>query len=67
MQIVMCSICNEELNLDIHASMVKVVGWVELKAGKPTGKIVNPSGGLGYAHKVCIETGRNSLSDATLF
>jgi hypothetical protein len=47
--------------------MVKVVGWVELKAGKPTGKILNPSGGLGYAHKVCIETGRNSLSDATLF
>ena len=67
MQVVMCSVCNEQLNLDTMNAMVKVVGWVELKAGKPIGKILNPSGGLGYAHKVCIETGRNSLSDPTLF
>jgi hypothetical protein len=47
--------------------MIKVAGWVEYKGGKMVGKIVNPSGVLGYAHKYCIDGSSNPSNEPTLF
>ncbi len=51
-----CSICGEVIDTDTMKAMVKVIGWVEMKASGPGGTIKEPSEPLGWAHKVCIDT-----------
>lgn len=65
---IICEVCNQEIG---HGQAVahKVLGWVQVKDGKRVGSIMKPSGVLGYAHKVCLDTTEYERSEAsnTLF
>jgi len=53
---VQCSLCNEDLDTEVMATVAKVVGWVDYKSGKYTGNVRNPSASLGWAHKFCVDS-----------
>lgn len=63
---VTCSLCGEELDTAIMATVVKVVGWVEWKGDRVVGSVKNPSAPVGYAHKMCVESPQ-SRDQITLF
>lgn len=61
-----CEVCDQPIELN-QSFVHKVIGWVVIKNGRPTGNVIKPSGALGYAHKVCLETGRAESREQTLF
>jgi hypothetical protein len=62
---VICEVCGSEIGHG-HATVHKVVGWVEVKNGKAVGNVIQPSGALGYAHKVCISTRKGNSPDTPM-
>lgn len=63
---IICEVCNEEIG-EGQSYCHKVIGWVALKGGKQTNTITRTSAPLGYAHKICLETGGQSRNDVGLF
>ena len=63
---VKCSLCNDELDTEIMPTVVKVVGWVDIKAGKISGNVRTPSEPLGWAHKICVDLPKHANQN-TLF
>jgi hypothetical protein len=63
---IICEVCDEEIgNGQAYAN--KVIGWVAVKNGKQTTALTRSSAPIGYAHKICLEMGKESRNDVGLF
>jgi hypothetical protein len=63
---IICEICNNEIGQG-QAIAHKVIAWAVVKNGKQTTTVTKASTPLGYAHKICLETGGESRNDVGLF
>lgn len=56
---IICEVCEHEIG-EGSTYCEKVIGWVAVKNGKRQGTIIKAGHSMGYAHKICLETGDQS-------